>query len=64
MSTPNKQLCGKLTIRKLVSDVAKTYDGLPQLFSLLIVYCRELGRHEYFGMILFLDPVPDPVPKF
>ena len=58
MSTPNIQLCGELTKCKLVSDVAKTYDVLgwfaPAVFF-ASVYCRELGRHEYLGMILLLE---------
>ena len=38
MSPPNMQLCGELSKRKLVSDVAKTYDVLGW-FSPAVFFC-------------------------
>ena len=57
MSTPNIQLCGELTKRKLVSDVAKTYDVLGW-FAPAVFFAKCLLQRTWEARISWDDPVP------
>ena len=57
VSTPNIQLCGELTKRKLVSDVAKTYDVLGW-FAPAVYFAKCLLQRTWEARISWDDPVP------
>ena len=57
VSTPNIQLCGELTKRKLVSDVAKTYVMLGW-FAPAVFFAKCLLQRTWEARISWDDPVP------
>ena len=57
MSTPNIQLCGELTKRQLVADVAKTYDVLGW-FAPAVFFAKCLLQRTWEARISWNDPVP------
>ena len=57
MSTQNIQLCGELTKRKLVSNVAKTYDVLGW-FAPAVFFAKCLLQRTWEARISWDDPVP------